>query len=51
MKNEIIRIRNTFIAVHKEILEHSALESPCVNPTKIGTVPMGFNTEKSAANK
>jgi len=50
-KNDIIRIRNTFMEVHNEILEHSCLESPCVRPTNIGTVPMGFNTENKATNK
>lgn len=38
----------TLIAVHKEILERSFCESCCVNPTKIGTVPIGLSTEKSA---
>jgi hypothetical protein len=41
----------TFIAVHKEILERSCLVSFCVSPTNIGTVPIGFNTEKRAAKR
>jgi hypothetical protein len=50
-KNETIRIINTFIAVHNEILERSFFVSDCVSPTKMGTVPIGFNTENSAANR
>ena len=49
MKNEIMRIKNTFIAVQREIRERSFLSSSCVSPTKIGTVPIGLITEKSAA--
>lgn len=41
----------TLRAVHKEVLEISFLVYPSVNPTKIGTVPMGFKTENKAANK
>ncbi|MNR54714.1 hypothetical protein D3C85_1749470 [compost metagenome] len=51
IKKEMIRIKNTFMEVHNEILEHSCLESPWVRPTKIGTVPIGFNTENKATNK
>ena len=51
IKKETIRIINTLIAVHNEILERSFLLSCCVSPTKIGTVPMGFNTEKRATNR
>lgn len=39
------------MAVHKEVLESSAFEYPSVNPTNIGTVPIGFRTENKAANK
>jgi hypothetical protein len=51
MKKETIRIRKTFTAVHNEILERSFSLSLWVSPTKIGTVPIGFNTENKAANK
>jgi hypothetical protein len=51
IKKETIRIINTFIAVHKEILERSFLVSFCVRPTKMGTVPIGFKTEKRATNR
>jgi hypothetical protein len=51
IKNETIRMINTSIAVHNEIRERSFLESVWVRPTKIGTVPIGFNTENRAANK
>ena len=51
IKKETIRIMNTFIAVHNEMRERSFLESDWVSPTKIGTVPIGLSTEKSAANK
>ena len=48
IKNETIRMINTSIAVHNEIRERSFLESVWVRPTKIGIVPIGFNTENSA---
>jgi hypothetical protein len=51
IKKETIRIINTFIAVHNEIRERSFLVSEWVSPTKMGTVPIGFNTENNAANK
>lgn len=41
----------TLMAVHREIRDLSFCESCCVSPTKIGTVPIGFNTENKAANK
>ena len=41
----------TLIAVQSEIRDLSFLESCCVNPTKIGTVPIGLRTENKAANK
>jgi hypothetical protein len=51
MKKETIRIIKTLIAVHNEILERSFFVSDMVSPTKIGTVPIGFNTENSAAKR
>ena len=51
IKNETIKMIKTLIAVQSEILERSFFVSFCVNPTKIGTVPIGFNTENSATNK
>ena len=51
IKKETIRIINTSMAVHNEILERSFLESDWVSPTKIGTVPIGLSTENKAANK
>jgi hypothetical protein len=50
-KKDIIKIMNTLIAVHKEILDRSLASSSIVRPTKIGTVPIGFKTENKAANK
>jgi hypothetical protein len=41
-KKRIIKIMNTLIAVHKEILDRSLASSSIVRPTKIGTVPIGF---------
>ena len=49
MKKEMIKIRNTLIAVHREIRERSFLSSSKVKPTKIGTVPIGLITENKAA--
>ena len=50
-KNEMSKITNTLIEVIKEVLDRSDAEYPWVNPTKIGTVPIGFKTENKAANR
>jgi hypothetical protein len=41
----------TLIEVQSESLFRSDWASFCVNPTKIGTVPIGFNTENKAAKR
>jgi hypothetical protein len=48
---DTIRIINTLIAVYNEIRDRSCLVSVWVSPTKIGTVPIGFNTENNPANR
>jgi hypothetical protein len=49
-KKAIINIVVTFTEVKSEVLFRSAEVSSIVRPTKIGTVPSGFITEKSDAN-
>ena len=51
MKKAIKRMIKTSMAVQSEMRERSFLSSNCVSPTKIGTVPIGFKTEKRAKNK
>ena len=51
IKKDINKMIQTSIAVQSEIRERSFLSSSCVNPTKIGTVPMGFKTENRAKKR
>jgi hypothetical protein len=48
IKNDINSIKNTFIAVQKDMRCRSLLESSWVRPTKIGTAPRGLITENNA---
>ena len=50
LPKEIIKIIQTFIAAHNAVLFFDSFESSWVNPKKMGTLPNGFITEKSAAN-
>lgn len=47
----MIKMINTLKEVNNDTFDRSAFVYPWVNPTKIGTVPIGFNTENKAANK
>ncbi|ETN96772.1 hypothetical protein P278_01970 [Zhouia amylolytica AD3] len=49
VKKDIMRMIKVLIAVQSAVLESADLDSSCVNPTKIGTVPSGFMTENKAA--
>jgi len=50
IKKEMIKMIQTLIAAQSAVLFFDSLESSCVKPKKMGTLPNGLITENKAAN-